>query len=56
MDVYEWMSGAAASADPDFELALRKWNYHCRDLKADEELACGLVEGIQLIFSEHDIN
>ncbi len=54
MDVYEWMSGEVASADPDFELALCKWNYCCTDLQADEELACGLVRGVQLIFSDCD--
>ncbi len=54
-DVYEWISGEAASADQDFELALRKWTYRCRDLQADEDLACGLVGGIQLIFSDRDL-
>ncbi len=55
-DVYEWMTGEAASADPDFDLALSKWTFCCADLQSDEELACGLVAGVQLIFSERDIN
>ncbi len=54
-DIYKWIRGEAAVADPGFELVHRKWTYRRQDLQADEELVCGLVRGTELIFSNREL-